>query len=60
MAAQIIRSRRCVKWTFLEKLERLFEPGGDEIIALRRKMADEQFERGARVEAGLKITRRHR
>ena len=44
----------------LEKIERLFEPGGDQIIALRRKMADEQFERGAGLEAGLQIARRHR
>ena len=44
----------------LEKVQRLFESGGDQIIALRRKMAHEQLERGARIEAGLQVTRRHR
>jgi len=44
----------------LEKIERLLEAGGYQIISMRRKMANEQFERGASFEAGLQIARSHR
>src|SRR5580693_1825489 len=44
----------------LQKIERLFQTGGHQIIPVRRKMTDEKFERGASLEAGLQVTRRHR
>lgn len=43
-----------------EEVQRLFESGGHQVIAVGRKMADEQLERGARIEAGLQVTGRHR
>ncbi len=42
-----------------EEFEGLFEAGGDKIVAMGRKVADEQFESGAGVKAGLQIARSH-
>ena len=42
-----------------EKIEDLFEPGRDEIIPAMREIADEQFKRRARIEAGLQIAGGH-
>ena len=58
MPAQVINFLRG-EVNVLEKIERLLETGCDQIIAMRRKMADEQFERGTSLKAGLQIARSH-
>src|SRR6185437_4138716 len=55
---QVFDFRRSKTDSFHE-LERLLKTSGDQEIALRRKIADEQLECGASVEARLKIASRH-
>lgn len=42
-----------------QKVEGLLESGGEEIAALRRQRAHEEFEAGVGAETVLKIRRRH-
>ena len=44
---------------FFQELERGFQPRGDQIIAVGRKMSNEELESGARVEASLQVACSH-
>src|SRR5581483_3231539 len=42
-----------------QEIQRLLQPGGNQVAAIFRQRADEQFEAGRGIEAALKVSGRH-